>query len=138
MFIAACEISRSGSKLWWVGSAAFIDILRRKGHKGGDGAHTFNVLCPIEMGMLEEKIVEKGNGVSLYVLRDELFCTRVLTYGYSCNKPTRWAVVIEKQDGDFLVFPVCEEHLPEWAKPAVLQAKKQEVQKDGKKRKEVA
>ncbi len=66
------------------------------------------------MGLLKEKLKSEGNNVHLYSLKEKLLCTRMLPSGVTCRKETEFAIVIEK-DSDFLIFPVCEKHLPNWA-----------------------
>lgn len=48
-------------------------------------------------------------------LKEPLFCTRITSSGKQCGRRTTYAIVCEKEDRD-IVFPMCEAHLPDWAK----------------------
>lgn len=66
------------------------------------------------MGLLDEVLV-RNPPLALYKLRDTLACTRMLASSNICGRETDLAVVYEK-DNDFIVFPVCRQHLPSWCK----------------------
>lgn len=66
------------------------------------------------MGLLDEVLV-RNPPFALYRLRESLGCTRLLSAGSACGRATHLALVYEKDD-DFVVFPVCEMHLPSWCK----------------------
>lgn len=66
------------------------------------------------MGLLDEVLV-RNPPLALYKLRDTLACTRMLASSNICGRETDLAVVYEK-DNDFIVFPVCKQHLPSWCK----------------------
>lgn len=68
------------------------------------------------MGLLDEVLV-RNPPLALYRLRDTLACTRMLANSNICGRETNLAVVYEK-DTDFVVFPVCKQHLPSWCKDA--------------------
>lgn len=69
------------------------------------------------MGLLDRKLATQG-ALALYMLRDTLNCTRILSDGAFCGAETPYAIVCEKENGDAIVFPVCAQHLPSWAKSA--------------------
>lgn len=69
-------------------------------------------------GNLKETIVKVEGSISLCSLKVALPCQRFLKAGNTCGKDTNYAVVVERMDY-FLVIPMCERHLPDWAKSAL-------------------
>lgn len=73
------------------------------------------------MALLDEVLMRNPPFV-VYKMKEALWCTRLLPNGKQCRRETTIALAVEETD-HVVVFPLCPQHLPSWAKELKTQEK---------------
>jgi len=62
--------------------------------------------------MLKQKIQSLDGGFELWDLSSPLPCCQILETGQVCLRDARYALVNPKRADEYVVYPYCDEHLP--------------------------